>query len=100
MRELLHEQYESDGRLVLFRCRECGYTTMSLGGLHAHCERHRGYTRLKIQLPFTRTSPGRFDELMKLTEVLRVDETKPISLGDVEGLGGCRRIVGDVISGT
>ena len=80
-----HEEYESDGALVLFRCTECGYMSMSLGLFHAHCEQHRGYTRFGIQVPFTKTSPGRFEGLMELTEVLRVEETSTISLEDVEG---------------
>lgn len=83
---LLHEQYESDDRLVVFRCKECGYVDLSLGGLHGHCEKHRGYTRFNISVPFTKTSPANVDELMKLTEVLRVDETTPIALEEVEGL--------------
>lgn len=84
--DLLHEQYESDGGLVVFRCKECGHISLSLGGLHGHAEKHRGYTPLNISIPFTKTSMGKFDELMKLTEVLRVDETTQISLNEVSGL--------------
>lgn len=84
--DFLHEEYEADGRTVLFRCRECGYTSLCLGALHGHAERHRGFTRFNIQLPFTSTSPADVDALMELTEVLRVDETTPIVLEDVEGL--------------
>jgi len=83
---LLHEQYESDGNLVLFRCRECGYTSLSVGNLHAHVEGHRGYTRFNIQLPYTKTSPGDFGRLMDYTDVLMVESTSEISLSDVEGL--------------
>lgn len=84
---LLHEQYESNGKIVLFRCKECGYSTLSLGGLHAHCEKHRdGYTRFDIPVPFTKTAMGNVDELMGLTEVVRVEETTTISLDEVEGL--------------
>jgi len=82
----LHEEYEADGDLVLFRCRECGHTSMSLGLLYAHIEGHRGYTRLGIQVPFTKTAVANGDELMKRTEVLRVDETSTISLAEVGGL--------------
>lgn len=82
----LHQEYESDGDLVLFRCTECGQTDLSLGSLHAHIERHRGYTRFNIQIPFTRTALANADELMKCTEVLRVGETETISLNEVEGL--------------
>ena len=84
--DILHKEYESAGALVLFRCTECGQTSLSLGSLHAHVEGHRGYTRFGIQVPLTKTSMGRFDELMRRTEVLRVEETSVISLEDVEGL--------------
>lgn len=84
--ERFHEQYESDGGLVLFRCEECGFASLSIGTIHAHVESHRGYTRFNIQLPFTKTSPAAFDRLMELTEVLRVGETEEITLEEVEGL--------------
>lgn len=82
----LHEEYEADGGVVLFRCTECGQTDLSLGSLHAHIEGHRGYTRLGIQVPFTKTAMANGDELMKRTEILRVDETTSIGLEEVEGL--------------
>ena len=83
---LIHEQYEVDGDLVLFRCSECGYTSLSLGDVHAHIEKHRGYTRFNIQLPFTKTSIANVDRLMEHTEVVRVTDTEEITLGQVEGL--------------
>jgi len=86
LRKILHEQYGADGDLVLFRCTECDYASLSLGSLHAHAEGHRGYTRFNIQIPFTKTSMANVDELMKLTEVVRVEETKEIGLDEVEGL--------------
>lgn len=86
LERLLHEQYKADGDLVLFRCTECGYVSLSLGWLHGHIERHRGYTRFGIQLPLTKTSPGNVDELMKRTEVLLVEDTSEVSLDEVEGL--------------
>ena len=82
----LHEQYESEGDLVLFRCSECGYVDMSLGGLHAHVETHRGYTRFNIQLPFTSTAMGDGDALMERTDVLRVSDVEEIDVAEVEGL--------------
>jgi len=82
----MSEQYESDGDPVLFRCRECGRIEQSLGALHAHIETHRGYTRVNIQLPFTASSPGDFEELMNRTEVLRVSSVHTISLSDLDGL--------------
>jgi len=84
--DALHEEYESDGGLVLFRCTECGYTSLSLGGTHGHIEQHRGYTRFNIGIPFTKTAMGNFSELMKRTEVLLVEETSEIELEEVEGL--------------
>jgi hypothetical protein len=82
----LHEQYESDGDLVVFRCSECGRIDLSVGSLHAHIEGHRGYTRFGIQLPFTQTAPGRFKELMGYTDVLLVEDTSEIDLSEVDGL--------------
>jgi hypothetical protein len=82
--DLLHEQWQVDGDLVVFRCSECGFISMSLGSLHGHIEGHRGYTRLNVQIPFTKTAPARRDELMKRTEVLRVTETETTTLEAVE----------------
>lgn len=82
----LHEQYESDGDLVLFKCTECDYVSLSLGSLHAHVEGHRGYTRFNIQVPFTKTAMANVDRLMKYTTVLRVESARQISLSEVEGL--------------
>jgi hypothetical protein len=82
----LHEQYESDGDLVLFRCSECGQVDLSLGSLHAHIEGHRGYTRFGVQLPFTKTSTGRFQQLMEYTDVLLVEQTADIDLSEVDAL--------------
>jgi len=83
---LIHEQYESNGDLVLFGCTECSYISLSLGNLHAHIEGHRGYTRFNIQIPFTKTAMANVDELMKLTKVLRVASTDEIELKEVEEL--------------
>jgi len=81
-----HEEYENDGALVVFQCTECGQHSLSLGSLHAHIEGHRGYTRLGVQVPFTRTALGRVDELMDLTKVYRVDALSEMPLAEVEGL--------------
>lgn len=81
LNRLLHEQYEADGGLVLFRCTECNHTSMSLGSLHAHAEKHRGLFGLNWPWRY-----GDFDELMKLTEVVRVDGAEEITLEEVEGL--------------
>jgi len=81
----LHEQYEVDGDLVLFRCAECGYVSLSLGRTHGHIEQHRGYTRFNIQLPFTETAMANGEQLMDRTEVVRVTGTEDISLDQVDG---------------
>lgn len=59
----------------LYRCKDCGKVSVSLGWLHGHIDaKHRGYTRLRIQIPFTKTSPGDFRRLMERTEILNVRE--------------------------
>lgn len=70
--------------IVLYRCTECGKLSVSLGWLHAHIEGHRGYTWLGIQIPFTKTAVANVSELMKRTEVLRVEEYDVVSLDEVE----------------
>lgn len=75
---------ESNEEIVLFRCTKCGKLSTSLGWLHGHVEKHRGYTWLKIQLPFTKTSPGDFDRLMDYTEVIQVTDYDSVELEDVE----------------
>lgn len=70
--------------IVIYRCEECGYVHPSLGWMHAHVERHRGYTRFGIQIPFTRTSVGDFDALMDRTEVLVVTDAETLPIEDVE----------------
>jgi hypothetical protein len=69
--------------IVFYRCTQCGYVSLSLGWLHGHIERHRGYTRFNIQLPFTRTSPGDFEALMERTEVLVVADARRIDVDEV-----------------
>jgi len=83
----LEEVDEEDDDLVLFRCAECGYVSLSLGQTHAHIEQHRGYTRFNIQLPFTSTAMANADELMDRTEVVRVTGTEDISLDQVDEFG-------------
>jgi|APHM01.1.fsa_nt_gi hypothetical protein len=83
---MFHEQYEVDGDIVLFRCSECGYLSLSLGQTHAHIETHRGCSRFNIKLPFTKTAIADTDQLMKYTEIVRVTDTKQTTLEQVEGL--------------
>jgi len=80
---LWHEQSGVDGDVILFQCTDCGQIELSLGALHAHIERHRGYTRWNIQVPFTRGVVANWEELMARTEVLRVQEVEQITLDDV-----------------
>lgn len=67
-----------DAHFELYRCTECGKMSVSLGWLHGHIERHRGYTRLGIQIPFTKTSPANVPELMKCTEVIQVTDYQTV----------------------
>lgn len=79
---LLHEQYETaDGRPVLFECTECGYRSQSLGSLHAHIERHRGW--FGFQLPWRY---GDVDALMDRTEIVAIEDTETVNVAEVEGL--------------
>jgi len=80
----LHEQYESDGKTVLFGCTECDYVSLSLGSTHAHIENHRGYTRFGIQLPFTKTAVANVSELMEKTKILRVNDVEEIDISEVQ----------------
>jgi hypothetical protein len=82
----LAPQYDTDelDQIIVYRCTECGAVDVSLGSLHAHIERHRGYTRLGIQLPFTKTAIANVDELMKRTQILRVEDYSEVSEAEVE----------------
>jgi len=80
-----HEQYTSLGNLVVFRCTECGYTTLSLGGLHAHVEGHWSTLGWFKWHTYQWLKPSE-NKWMESTEVLRVDQTTSITLDDVEGL--------------
>lgn len=68
------DQSSQEDAVELYRCSECGKTSVSLGWIHAHIEKHRGYTRFNIQIPFTKTSMANVDELEKLTEEYEIPE--------------------------
>lgn len=68
--------------LVIYRCAECGKTSVSLGWLHAHVEKHRGF--FGLQLPWRM---GDADALMEMTEVLRVDDYSKVSIDEVDVRG-------------
>jgi len=69
LERLFHEQHTVDGEPVVFRCRECGYQSVSLGQLHGHAEQHR---ELAID-PFGLVVPpwrwGDAEALMAFTEI-------------------------------
>jgi len=64
--------------IVVYRCTECGKTSVSLGWLHAHVEKHRGF--FGIPLPWRY---GDFNALMDMTEVLRVTDFEQTDLDEV-----------------
>lgn len=84
---LLHTEYtDTRGRLVLFRCTDCGYTSLSLGDLHAHVESHwslLGSLRWHAT-HWLRDEPA--EKWLKSTEIVAVDTVEPISLSEVRGL--------------
>lgn len=55
--------------IELYRCTECGKTSVSIGWLHAHIERHRGL--FGLQWPWR---VGDYEALMEMTEVIRVSD--------------------------
>jgi len=55
--------------IILYRCKECGKTSNSLGKIHGHAEKHRGL--FGLQLPWR---VGDFGSLMELTEVIEVND--------------------------
>lgn len=69
----------TNDELLLYRCTECEKTSVSLGWLHSHAEKHRGL--FGLQLPWRY---GDFGALMEFTDVLRVDEVSQVGLDDVE----------------
>jgi len=82
--EKLHsEYYTQDGDLVLYRCTECGYTTMSIGGLHAHVEQHWPYFKWLAHLLPWFADRG---DWMEYTQVLAVRDTEGTDLSEVKGL--------------
>lgn len=66
-----------DAHFELYRCTECGKLSVSLGWIHGHIEKHRGYFGW-LQIPFTKTSPANVPELMKRTEVIQVTDYRTV----------------------
>lgn len=76
---------DTDRELVLYRCTECGKTSVSVGWLHAHIEKHVGFGPFNI-IPDPRKHAN-FNALMEHTEVLRVDEYSVVDIEEVEVSG-------------
>lgn len=68
---------------VIYRCTECGKTSVSVGWLHAHIEaKHTGFGPFNIiPNPF---AIGNYDNDMTMTEVLRVTEAESIPIEEVD----------------
>ncbi len=67
--------------LVVYRCTECGHQSLSLGSLHGHAERHRGWHGL--QWPW---NWGDADALMDYTQVLHVTDYTEYRLDSTDEL--------------
>ncbi|MUV59770.1 hypothetical protein [Halobacterium sp. CBA1126] len=80
---LLHEQYEHDGSLVVFTCTECGYTSLSIGTLHAHIETHWSILGWLKFHTVGFVLPSSIDRWMEYTAVRRVDETSEVPVEEV-----------------
>lgn len=64
--------YPHDDQMRLYRCKECGKVSVSLGYLHGHIEKHQGFGPFNlIPNPFKTANPA---ALMEKTEVLYVRE--------------------------
>lgn len=75
------EQQSEPTELVIYRCTECGKTSVSIGWLHAHINKHLSIGPLGlIPIPW---KFGRPKHQMKHTEVLRVDEYSKVGLDEV-----------------
>lgn len=59
----------SETQIELYRCKECGKISTSVGWLHGHAEKHRGFFGLQLPWKF-----GDFDELQELTETITVTD--------------------------
>lgn len=72
-------QYQAGEDPVVYRCKECGKVSVSIGWIHAHIEGHRGI--FGFQFPWRY---GDWDALMERTEVIRVDESSVVDIEEVE----------------
>lgn len=59
----------TNDEIELYRCTECGMLSTRIGWLHAHIEKHRGF--FGLQWPW---NVADVDELMEMTETIRVTE--------------------------
>jgi len=84
---LLHEQYyTTDGDPVVFRCRECDYTSLSVGSIHAHAEQHRDIAIDPFGLLIPPWRLGNHDELWGHVEIAVVDSDRTVGREAVAGL--------------
>jgi hypothetical protein len=78
-----HSESGDGEELLIFRCSECGKTSVSLGWLHGnHIQKHHGWGPWNI-IPNPRTF-GNFDAHMEYTEILRVEGYSEVSLEEVD----------------
>lgn len=70
---------------VLYRCTECGKTSVSIGWLHAHIDsKHHGFGPFNL-IP-NPLALGNFDRCMEKTIVLQVESASVVSLDEVENV--------------
>lgn len=83
LREAFHDirdaEFEEAETFYLYRCTECGKLSVSLGYLHGHAEKHRGWGPWNL-LP---AIPGDEAALMELTEVLEAEVTDVFPGGEM-----------------
>lgn len=72
--ELGYHYPEEKGEYVFYRCKECGYTSKSVGFLHGHMEKHTGFWSL-----------ADVEQFQEWTEKIVVTEYRVDDLENFEG---------------
>jgi len=79
LERLLHEQYHTtDGEPVVFCCRECDYTSLSVGAIHAHAEQHRDIAIDPFGLIVPPWRLANVEALWQLVEIAVVDSGRTV----------------------
>lgn len=70
----IFDQEKKETDMVLYRCKECGYWSKSIGYLHGHMEGHTKWYSL-----------ADVDKFMEMTEKIVVDSYRTEDIDSLEG---------------